>query len=850
MVEELLSGSLSHIETQNSLIEDIASKYFDVKDISTLKTSMFGYITHIMSKSISDGAYHGQLLHKERFINTASIPASIYSLANEYSYEIGKAVPSSCRMLLGVFRTDLEKIIGSSVGEIVFPNTQQFIIGEYSFIPVGEFKIYLHEGGRISAEYNTNNLNFPLENSQPYIRSYTKQEPINNEVKDLIYFEIKLYQSSINVAEFQIVSLDINDITLFTIPIEKQLANFSVFYTDSSGSRREIPAYFNDSLETLEYEKCFYSYSEEGYLEIKFSPLVNNFRPSYNSTLEVEYLLTEGSAGNFQYSGLPIFNSSEEMFRNISFFCKLIENPSSGSDVEDLLTVKKNIIKKILSRNTIAIEKDLETFLDDTVDSTSVYESSIKFIKYRDDILNRTFRAFLLLKDSEGRIIPTNTVPLDISVLQLEELGWSLKPGTIVIYDRTNINYRLLDSQTEFVDEMINDINYFIYSLPFLMVFKTEPYPRLLFYRNSVSKVIPLDTRSGDIVVAESFLANSVSISRNPMFESEYILDITMNTTLSNTALQENALMRIKFSSVDGEVIGYREADVVNNVNVFRTILTTDDTFDENGQLCLVNSLYDESTNLLIPKAYIPEDILIEAELFYNDGSSDISGNYVERNEKIFHLVRILKTLENVSLFENLERYMFSEMNVTTNGLFHCNSVPVINSSYFLNIEKGKEVLNTFSKYHTALEDSFDYLINNTSVDVKLFNTYGPSLLFEIDRTNISLVLDIKINGLIETTLMSSLKEFIYTFINNTNSSNLRTRFSISNLITALEKEFSSQIAYIKYRTLNGTTVQNIQNLYTEEQVSQINSLVPEYINAGLIRENDVYVPNITINLI
>jgi hypothetical protein len=242
--------------------------------------------------------------------------------------------------------------------------------------------------------------------------------------------------------------------------------------------------------------------------------------------------------------------------------------------------------------------------------------------------------------------------------------------------------------------------------------------------------------------------------------------------------------------------------------------------------------------------------MIIQAELYYNTGSSDTSKRHVERNEQVFQLVRIFKTIETISLFENLERFMNSEMNVTSNGLFKCKYVPLVGNSYFLNPIKGRNVLDIFYKYHTALDETFSYLINNTSVDIKLFNTYGPSLLFEVDRTNLSLVLDIKFNGLLEPTTIEKLREFIYEFIKSTNFSLSRTRLSISNLITALEKEYPAEIAYIKFRTLNGLPVQSIQNLYTEEKILQMGNFVPEYLNASLIRENNRYNPDIKINII
>jgi hypothetical protein len=191
-------------------------------------------------------------------------------------------------------------------------------------------------------------------------------------------------------------------------------------------------------------------------------------------------------------------------------------------------------------------------------------------------------------------------------------------------------------------------------------------------------------------------------------------------------------------------------------------------------------------------------------------------------------------------------------MYVTTAGTFHCDGVPLIGASFFLNARIGTESLGVVEKYHSAIFDIFDLLHNNTSVDVKLYNTYGPSKLYNLDRINISLVLEVHLRGKASEDLRQQIITAAAAFIQTCNS-NDGGRFSISNLTTYLENTIQD-VAYVRFVSLNGVGAQNAEMIYTAAALQQDNKRVPEFINAAtLLRSTldaDPYAPDIQVAFI
>ena len=833
---------------------DLADHYLEPGSYSTLRSGLLGYMTASMARVAAEGAYHRDVLYRENFLNTASLPRSIYNFAKVYDYVVGLATPSSLRALVGFYLDEVRAGFASGVGQLTIPRGQLVYLGSTPFVVAGEVVLTVLEGGRVTAEYTADRMDYPLDNGGTYVRTYLAPQVVSADgtTRTAVYMEVHLHQAVPRTTDFQVVSGSALETSFYrvAVPAGEQLAGFRVLYKGpADADYRELEAVFNETSVPTASEFCFYSYTGDGDLEVYFSTLPNLFRPAFNSSLRVEMMTTVGKSGNFTFTGVASLPFTSQ--RGLTTMVELITQPAGGADRESLLDVKRGILRSILQRKSIIIESDLGDYLSSAVERTDVNGSRLQFVKRRDDVLARLFRAFLQVYDSAGRVVPTNTAPLDIEAADLEARDWSLKPGTVVVYDARQRLFRLV-GEGEYPDRMANDPASFVYALPFLMEFRLAPFPRLVYYQNSVAVDADLSALPGGFVVADSFLAGSCSVRRNAALETAYQVDLPVSSGLDVKVLQARALVRLRLFSKAGEDLGYCECSHVEGTNVFRAFLATEDTFDGSSRLELTDTLWAPSGAGLVARAPVPEDVRFRFELYYNSDSQDRSVDHVERGGAVFQLVQSFQTTDPLQLYRSLERVISSDMYVTDSGTFHCDAVPLVGASFFLNPELGAEVLRICGSYHTAVLDVFDLLHNNTTVDVKFYNTYGPSQLFNLDRVNLSLALEVRPRGRATEDLRQRVVAATAAFVAACND-NDNSRFSVSNLTTHLETSFP-EIAYVRFVSMNGVGSQNAELIYAPRALEQNNRRVPEFLSVATVLRSsldaDPYVPDVAVTFI
>ena len=861
--ERLLGISPSPYEVQEAFLE-LSNSFFKPENVNNLTAGLFGYVNHIMARSLSDSAFHRNSLYNENFLNTAEYPKSIYNFAKQYNYSIGASNAASCKIICGIFKDDMIKAIGQETppgvinNRFVIPRGHTFLLGKYNFSVAGEIIIEIIED-KITAFYNTNNMDFTSDIGNGFIKSYKVPRSLNADgsPKEMLFLELVLYQVTLKTTEYKIISKDINDTSFFRIAAVsgQSICRFNVLYQEpGQTSWEKLACYFNENETPLDSKYAYYAFTESGGIEFYFSQLLNNFRPKFNSKLLFEYYNTYGDEGNFEFSGVMLSQFTELTKKHIIADCAILTNPSGGTERESLLTIKKNIQKNFMHRDSIITEADLNAFLSSLIDSSSINDSKITFVKTTDDVILRAFTAYLLLKDSTGNIIPTNTAKVGFSVEELEANGWAIRAGSFVVYDHTTAMYRTL-VDGEFPEYMIDDPNSFVYAVPFTMVFRLKPFPRIVYYKMNLDKSLSVSSdglSNRQISTVEDFNINAVSARRNSILENSILFDIPVSTQLQPAALRSKCIVRIKFYDKNKRFLGMSNAMHIVGSNVFRFELKTEDKFTNNCEMIFTNEDIFTETDQVIPDCSFPEGMHLKIAVYYDDGNQRVNAGVdtVTIGNTIYKLAREFSTREEFSLYENLEKVMSSDLAITDKGIFVNKNMPLIGASFFLNPSKMSEILKITDKYHVALGSAFDLLQNNTAVDIKFANTYGPSLNFKgIDRINISLSLNIKLN----TERSRSLEELItyscLDFILGCNE-NANQRFSISNLISYLEGSIS-QIDYIEFNTLNGIRLQSTNVIFFDR--TGVNA-VPEYLNvrtkytASLNTRN--FAPDITLNFI
>ena len=144
-----------------------------------------------------------------------------------------------------------------------------------------------------------------------------------------------------------------------------------------------------------------------------------------------------------------------------------------------------------------------------------------------------------------------------------------------------------------------------------------------------------------------------------------------------------------------------------------------------------------------------------------------------------------------------------------------------------------------------VLEDSFN-------VDLKFFNTYGPSKLFTVgrkgellDRLNLSLEFIVKLDSISDIDCIADIKDDIKSYIEDINNI---SSLHMSNICHYIKQQYEETVVYIEFVRMNNydSTYQ-----YIERRDPDIMSEIPEFITIDLEsnEDDDILVPDINITV-
>ena len=205
-------------------------------------------------------------------------------------------------------------------------------------------------------------------------------------------------------------------------------------------------------------------------------------------------------------------------------------------------------------------------------------------------------------------------------------------------------------------------------------------------------------------------------------------------------------------------------------------------------------------------------------------------------------------------LFNNLNNIMKSTFTLDkSSNTFRLAQIPLIRTRYLQNEDIIHELVDLLDDFRLTLNEILSITENNFNIDMKFFNTFGPSFNFTIgsdgeeflNRTAISLDLNIKINTELTSELINSIKTFIIKFVESSNSTNDLSYFYVSNLIRQLETNFD-EISFVEFNNINGYSTDNqiIEATYSNKDEmtrEQRINYIPEYISINRIFTTNEY---------
>jgi hypothetical protein len=886
---------------------NVAKKLFfpdyvgDVRDqeaVSMLKVGLFGYMTEIIADMFQDGVTHRDFLYDEFFLNTAKLPRTIYNAAKLANYAVGFANPASMRVTFSLDKAEALKVatdFDGSTKVVVVDRGQPFAVGDFTFmLPRSVVFTFKYVGSTsvppdrrtagdyaVTAKYDmspTDSLPAP---ASPFLRNYT----LEKDGKTYIMAEMTLYQMAKSSVTYNVFSTDVGENLFFNVPFTGgSLAFFDVGYKKGADAApHTIKKFFNDLASPPgEKEWAYFGFRDDSSLDVYFSSIGDSFRPEFNSQLTVDVYVTLGSKAAFNFDGQILYRFPSGRTSKLEAGIISLGPSAGGSDRLSLLDLKKAVIEYNLTRDSLISEIDVNNYIRKVSSQNAVNGSQFLFLKKRDDIIKRVITCYTMAKGflsdgtaSGGRqyVLPTNTFDIVTSIAELDAVKRVLMPGTQVIYDDSDVNdkhYRFLRST-----DSVSDPSRFVYSLPFMMVFRPAPYPRFAYYNTMISDL--LDTNFLDVnfgLNGEFVMSGPVQVQRDGSSDSTYDVTFVVHTNVSDADMATvfaRALL-VKGEDAARKVYGYVDfaKDSVGTQGDWRfhAQLSTKDEFNKSYQIGLTDCVKTLSNGFTLPNAYVDSGMHLEIALMGED-LVDVPHKYGDfalmtdtpvpgvgdGDVEFFDTLVVWKTLGTFDLYKSMSDVMISDTVVNFAGRAVIRSVPGVASQYYSAAKNFDELYRLVKVFTSMLSDIKSRLENNTDLDLKFFNTWGPSTQFDSGTTATSIEIGLKTVGTLAPSFMDDLRLAVAAMVESVNDGAGNGRFSFSNMARVLEEKFDS-ISYIELRKIDGDpTRQTIKSLAADLStmtVEQLIRFVPEYLSvankpASFASDPRKFVPDITI---
>ena len=541
---------------------EIAPRFFDFDDTNLFKIGAFGYINEVMSVVTADVFNTVNIAKREFYPSTAQNISSFYKLAGVYDVDIPMASPAQCNAILYIREKDIieNSTIVDGTHSFVLDNTMTIMADAIQFTfdyPIRIMAKYLNGAYSYTTYYDTTQKNSMHKSTVKYIQN--KAAMLGDERYLLMSLTLQQYTMS---DESQVITKNSEIETVNAIfQYSGEIAGFDVYYTANPGSSIEeyIPAISaNDITPAGAY--CIYDFLADNKIRLTF-PKNAYFSPKLNSEVRLRVYTSLGSDGNFdEFLGDLICSSNSDTYpynNSITVRGTVNGKSSEGKNKTSDDDFIREIREKACTNSTITNSSDLQIYFNRIVDDSSV---RVEFSKSRDDALQRLYSSFILFKDDNGNIIPTNTCDLMLRKSQFdifENDRGVIRPGKVFEYSNTypnaiEISDILLSDDLDIYDT--GDDQKFLFTNPFLICVSVSE-GIIGYYGNSISEIKQTDFTFVEDRSFQQFICLGLQVERNPIAgESFYTFTVKISSSSSIesseliTVPDESEVIRAKYS--------------------------------------------------------------------------------------------------------------------------------------------------------------------------------------------------------------------------------------------------------------------------------------------------------------
>ena len=441
---------------------ELADKYFEDIDLDLRNVGMFGYTTELISNISEDTFNTASVLFRESFPNRAEIEESIYSHAAIFQLDDVLSKAASCKFILVLEEAAIIKNMKASTNP-GNRNTSYFYIDKNTTIYVENIPYVLDYDIIISIVRRVTSSGYDYLFSARYFKEEFKNSL--SHVKDpyvkvrrssdgFIALEVETHQCIRDERNEQIITNSEINYPVVDLSFEGKLAGFEVFYTSPITNEEVQMKTLIVYSQPLKDPFCYYQIIQEGVLRLSFNSKDTYFMPEFNSNLRIILYMTKGADGNFDvYKGknISLIPSNEKYNYANSYLTAAMPVGASqgGRDQQGVEVLKALSVEGYRTALALTTESDLQQFFNNY--KYRFDNSDILFIKKRDDVYERVYSAFMIVRN-DTYIYKTNTLNLNINLYDMtnpEKNVFIIEPGTVFTCTDTSGNAQYFRDNTK-----------------------------------------------------------------------------------------------------------------------------------------------------------------------------------------------------------------------------------------------------------------------------------------------------------------------------------------------------------------------------------------------------------------
>lgn len=414
---------------------DIKNKFINEENPDTLTMGLYGYLSEMSAHMLQNAVVVAAEYSNEAIPTKAKFEKNIITHALSLGINKIFATPATMKIMLCFPRDILDNHMDINNNTFVFSKNIPIYIGDYEFhtdydirIDRNIFNNIKKDSSIYTAKYIIDREN-PISNiTNPYLPPIVVLK--NDNITDLLVLTCIIRQVEFTQQHKKILTDNPIENKTFTFSFEGQMSTFNVEVVENGETHYLTPIYEGLQGQDENIEYCYYTFLNSNTIRIKFNR--DSYEPVINSELTVNIYTSQGTGGNFEYSEDIRLELPTDDYGNMYVIIKNITNSINGIDKKSIADLKKIIPKEALSRGSIINTKDLQNFFN-SIDNENC---KVYFFKKRDNQLERLYYSYILLKDDDNTIIPTNTCDIIIKDSEFENIdnGYTdiivIKPGT------------------------------------------------------------------------------------------------------------------------------------------------------------------------------------------------------------------------------------------------------------------------------------------------------------------------------------------------------------------------------------------------------------------------------------